>query len=184
MVLSVVGGRNMPGSGLRWLQGEPNLWNVAITRARSHLIVVGDLDFWRGRSGVVGTLADIADDNGVILSRTTPSAAGGGQQAADILHRQLEKTQPPVEYRRDTVRDGYSCDFLLNPSADPVALLLDDGHGEQDPARHLRLQLELCNRLAGTGVRHASRVPAWRALWDPDEVLHGLRHSSGLRRCP
>jgi hypothetical protein len=44
------------------------------------------------------------------------------------------RLQPPVEYRRDTVRDGYSCDFLLNPSADPVALLLDDGHGEQDPA--------------------------------------------------
>ena len=54
MVLSIVGGREMPESGLRWLQREPNLWNVAITRARSHLIVVGDLDFWRGRPGVVG----------------------------------------------------------------------------------------------------------------------------------
>jgi hypothetical protein len=172
MVLSIVGGRDMPKSGLRWLPGKPNLWNVAITRARSHLIIVGDLDFWRGRSGVVGTLANVADEDGAIPARTSPSTADGRRRAADLLHRQLEKTQPPIEYRRDVVRDGYSCDFLLNPSADPVALLLDDGYGDRDPARHLRLQLEFCNRFAGTGVRHASRVPAWRALWDPDRVLH------------
>jgi len=177
MVLSVVGGRNMSGSGLRWLQGELNLWNVAISRARSHLIIVGDLEFWRGRSGVVGTLADMADtDDGASPARTSPSTADGGRPAADTLHRRLEETRPPVEFRRDAVRDGYSCDFLLDPSSEPVALLMDYGHGEKDPARHLRLQLELCDRLAGTDVHRASRVPAWRALWDPDKVLHESRH--------
>lgn len=149
---------------------------MAITRARSHLIIVGDLDFWRGRSDVVGTLADVANEDGATPARTSPSTADGSRRAADLLHRQLEKTQPPMEYRRDAVRDGYSCDFLLNPSTDPVALLLDDGHGDRGPARHLRLQLEFCNRLAGTGVRHASRVPAWRALWNPDEVLRESGH--------
>jgi AAA domain/Caspase domain len=177
MVLSVVGGRDMSDSGLRWLQGEPNLWNVAITRARSHLIIVGDLEFWRGRSGVVGTLADIAgEDDGATRLRTAPGTADGGRPAADVLHRRLEATRPPIEFRRDAVRDGYLCDFLLDPSSEAVALLMDHGHGEQDPARHLRLQLEQCDRLAGTGVHHASRVPAWRALWNSDEVLHELRH--------
>jgi hypothetical protein len=176
MVLSVVGERSMPDSGLRWLRGELNLWNVAITRARSHLIIVGDLEFWRGRPGVVGTLADVAgaDDQATSL-RMSPGTAEAGHAAADMLHRRLEKMHPPMEYRRDAVRDGYSCDFLFSPSSEPVALLMDYGHGEQDPARHLRLQLELCDRLAGTGVHHASRVAAWRALWDPDKVLHGLR---------
>jgi hypothetical protein len=77
MVLSIVGGREMPESGLRWLQREPNLWNVAITRARSHLIVVGDLDFWHGRSGVVGVLADLAEGDEASSMRTSPSTADG-----------------------------------------------------------------------------------------------------------
>jgi hypothetical protein len=93
-----------------------------------------------------------------------------------MLHRRLEETWPPVEFQRDAVRDGYSCDFLLDPSSEPVALLMDYGRGEKDPARHIRLQLELCDRLAGTGVHRVSRVPAWRAFWDPDEILHELRH--------
>jgi hypothetical protein len=178
MVLSVVGGRDMSNSGLRWLQSELNLWNVAITRARSHLIIVGDLQFWRGRSGVVGSLAEVDDvDIGANLASTSPGTTDRGRPVADMLHRRLERLRPPVEFRRDVVQDGYSCDFLLEPSSQPVALLVDHGHGEQDPARHLRLQLERCDRLAGTGLHHALRVPAWRALWEPDQVLQEVRPS-------
>jgi len=182
MVLSIVGGRDMPDSGLRWLQRQANLWNVAITRARSHLIVVGDLDFWRGRPGVVGERADLAQgDAATPLPRVSPSTVEGVRRAGDMLHRQLEETRPPVNYRRDVVRDGYWCDFLLEPSTDPVALLLDHGYGDLDPARHLRLQLERRDRLAGTGVCHAIRIPAWRALLDPSDVVRGFRNQLGER---
>jgi hypothetical protein len=179
MVLSIVGGREMPESGLRWLQREPNLWNVAITRARSHLIVVGDLDFWHGRSGVVGALADLAEGDEASSMRTSPSTADGGRRAADMLQRQLEETQPPVTFWRDAIRDGYRCDFLIDSSKEAVALLVDYGHGELDPARHLRLQLEQRDRVAATGVRHAIRVPAWRALLDPERALRELTHLLG-----
>jgi AAA domain-containing protein len=179
MVLSIVGGREMPQSGLRWLQREPNLWNVAITRARSHLIVVGDLDFWRGRPGVIGALADLAESDEATIMRRSPSTGEGGRRAADMLQRQLEQAQPPVNYRRDAVQDGYWCDFLIDSSTEAVAVLLDYGHGEQEPARHLRLQLEQRDRLAATGARHAIRVPAWRALLDPERVVRELRNPLG-----
>jgi hypothetical protein len=179
MVLSIVGGRQMPEAGLQWLQREPNLWNVAITRARSHLIVVGDLDFWRGRPGIVGTLADLAAGGEAIIVRESPSTGNGGRHAADLLHRQLEQAQPPVNYRRDAIQDGYRCDFLINSSTGAVALLVDRGHGEQEPARHLRLQLEQLDRLRATGARHAIRIPAWCALLDPERVLRELRSQLG-----
>jgi AAA domain len=179
MVLSIVGGRDMPESGLRWLQREPNLWNVAITRARSHLIVVGDLDFWHGRPGVVGALANLAEGDEAIIMRPSPSTADGGRRAADMLQRQLEETQPPVTFWRDAIRDGYRCDFLIDPSKEAIALLVDYGHGELEPARHLRLQLEQRDRVAATGVRHAIRVPAWRALLDPERALRELTHPLG-----
>jgi hypothetical protein len=181
MVLSIVGGHEMPESGLRWLQREPNLWNVAITRARSHLIVVGDLDFWRGRPGVVGALADLAEGDEATIIRRSASTADGGRCAADMLHRQLEQAQPPVNYRRDAIQHGYRCDFLIDSSTEAVALLVDYGHGEQEPARHLRLQLEQRDRLAATGVRHAIRVPAWRAILDAARVILRVEKSVGDR---
>lgn len=43
MIFSPVLSTNMPQGGLRFLEKNPNLFNVAITRARSLLLVVGDL---------------------------------------------------------------------------------------------------------------------------------------------
>ena len=43
MIFSPVLSTNMPQGGLRFLEKNPNLFNVAITRARALLLVVGDL---------------------------------------------------------------------------------------------------------------------------------------------
>ncbi len=43
MIFSPVFSANMPAGGLRFLAQNPNLFNVAITRARALLVVVGDL---------------------------------------------------------------------------------------------------------------------------------------------
>lgn len=44
IIFSPVLSQNMPKGGLRFLQNNPNLFNVAITRARTLLLVVGDLN--------------------------------------------------------------------------------------------------------------------------------------------
>lgn len=43
VIFSPVLSKNMPAGGLRFLERNPNLFNVAITRARTLLLVVGDL---------------------------------------------------------------------------------------------------------------------------------------------
>ena len=85
----------------------------------------------RGRPGLLawptrrrGALADLAKGDETIIRRSA-SAANGGRHAADMLHRQLEHVQPPGNYRRDAIQDGYRCDFLINPSTEAVALLVD-----------------------------------------------------------
>ena len=45
MIFSTVVSTNMPQSGLIFLKNNGNLFNVAITRARATLIVVGDLGY-------------------------------------------------------------------------------------------------------------------------------------------
>ena len=59
MVFDLVAGPAMPGGSIAWLEAERNLWNVAISRARSHLIVVGNRSFWARRRGVGAELAEI-----------------------------------------------------------------------------------------------------------------------------
>ena len=47
----------MSAGTIAWLESARNLWNVAISRARAHLIVVGDKPFWERRDGVGADLA-------------------------------------------------------------------------------------------------------------------------------
>ncbi|MCC7404562.1 MAG: DUF559 domain-containing protein, partial [Bdellovibrionales bacterium] len=51
IIFSPVISLNISLSGLNFLKSQGNLFNVAITRARAHLVVIGDIDFCR-KSGV------------------------------------------------------------------------------------------------------------------------------------
>ena len=41
VVFGLVAGASMPAGSTAWLEAERNLWNVAISRARVHLVLVG-----------------------------------------------------------------------------------------------------------------------------------------------
>lgn len=59
MIFSPVVAKGMHQSSLQFLQGNGNLFNVAITRARSALIVVGDIN--AARNSKIGYLASFAN---------------------------------------------------------------------------------------------------------------------------
>ncbi|MFF4752499.1 hypothetical protein ACWD5R_36390 [Streptomyces sp. NPDC002514] len=46
MTFFLVATNGMSRGAISWIGHQLNLWNVAITRARSHLIVVGDAIYW------------------------------------------------------------------------------------------------------------------------------------------
>ncbi|WP_347343473.1 AAA domain-containing protein [Streptomyces sp. AV19] len=158
MVLSLVAGPDIRPAALNWLCREVNLWNVAVTRARAHLIVLGDHSFWARQSGFPSTLLRAAAKGGEV---DRPSALDEDQvRLADRCQQLLTDTTPGLLLDRETVTDGYPHDFDVQVGGMRRRILLDHGATpDGDAARHLRLMLTAAARLP-QGVR----VPAWH-VW-------------------
>ncbi|MBV9022313.1 MAG: caspase family protein [Streptomycetaceae bacterium] len=159
MVFSLVAGEGMHGGAVSWIDRQLNLWNVAITRARSHLIVVGDRNLWSQRGGVAATLLGAATDN-------NPNPGQGDEdELLKRLYQELSRQSGTTVALGESV-NGHPADALVR-SADgraASAVLLDPGPEEnEDAARHLRLMLHR-RGLLDDGERGgvAVRYPAWR----------------------
>lgn len=159
VVFDLVAGAPMPSGSIAWLEAERNLWNVAISRARVHLVVVGDHDFWSARRGVGAELASIdaavdetiKDD--VLLERLFVQLSGTSSAVVDLAATMY----------------GYVCDAVLHRDGGSSAVVLDRAALAMDPARHLRLQYRRVALLsAPDGSADAIRVPAWRLYDRPD----------------
>ncbi|MER7410777.1 caspase, EACC1-associated type [Streptomyces cacaoi] len=165
MVFSLVAGEGMHPGSVEWVGGQLNLWNVAITRARSHLIVVGDKEFWRKRGGVGTALLEAAERNDVSLGD------GDDDVLLKRLYSVLSRTEEATVTLGETVH-GHSVDALVAGvgANTPKAVLLDRGTDEgSDAARHLRLMLHRRNLLGSEdGEVEAVRWPAWR-LYETDK---------------
>jgi hypothetical protein len=163
IVLGLVAGPGMPEGSVAWLESQRNLWNVAISRARAHLIIVGDDDYWAARRSVGGDLA------------TAVTNPVGQQPSNDALTQRL--------YERLSQRDGsivelavpingYLADALIRVDGTATAVLLDRADQAQDPARHLRLHYQRVGLLREPdGATTVVRVPAWMLYDNEREML-------------
>lgn len=165
IVLSLVAAPDMPAKTKSWLSNELSLWNVAITRARAHLVVVGDRDLWHSRDGIGRVLADAAEDSpeDELINADTQDSL------LSRLHHQLS-SQPAKPFSLREKVNGYRADALISDGAHTTAVLLDRGHvdAKLEPGRHLRLQYErraLLTREADGGT--AIRIPAWQLFHLP-----------------
>ncbi|MCB5911067.1 caspase, EACC1-associated type [Streptomyces pinistramenti] len=164
MVFTLVAGDGMHPGAVQWVGGQLNLWNVAVTRARSHLIVVGNKELWRKRGGVAAALLETAERDGV------PSR----DSSEDVLHKRLYEAlsrEAGTTVTLGKTLHGHPVDALVEGvDTAPKAVLLDEGVEEgADAARHLRLMLHRRNLLSsGDGEVEATRWPAWR-LYETDE---------------
>ncbi|ROO58389.1 AAA domain-containing protein [Micromonospora sp. Llam0] len=161
MVVSPVGAHGIGDRTRDWLAHQTNLWNVAITRARSQLVVVGDRSWWSGQRGLLTAVA---------LGRTStaelPDAAPG---PADQLHRALGEAG--VAVRRDVALAGQTADLVIRQAGREIAVYVDDPAG--DPSgRALRKVLARLDVAAHHGT--VRRVPAWRCLAEPEQVATEL----------
>ncbi|MFF7406588.1 DEAD/DEAH box helicase [Streptomyces murinus] len=165
MVFTLVAGDGMHPGAVEWVGGQLNLWNVAVTRARSHLIVVGDKERWRKRGGVAAALLETAERDGV------PPRDSSEDALLKRLYQVLSREAGATVTLGETVH-GHPADALVRGvgGTTPRAVLLDRGVEEgADAARHLRLMLHRRNLLgSGDGEAEAARWPAWR-LYETDE---------------
>ncbi|WP_341717027.1 AAA domain-containing protein [Micromonospora sp. FIMYZ51] len=156
IVLGLVAGPAMPASSVAWLEGERNLWNVALSRARGHLLVVGDRQFWATRRGVGADLAAVG----------ARAAEAADDPVRQRLYSRLTRT---VRRATDTVTldgevNGHRCDALVSQDAGRTAVVLDRSTTDRDLARHLRVQYRRVEILTDEQTT-AVRLPAWR-LYD------------------
>jgi hypothetical protein len=161
MVISPVGAHGVGDRTRDWLVHQTNLWNVAITRARSQLVVVGDRSWWSGQRGLLSALA-----TGRGLAAAVPDVTAG---PADRLHLALRATKLTVQ--RDAAVSGQVFDLIVRGTNRELAVVVDDPAGNAD-GRALRKVLARLDIVGGhPPVR---RVPAWRCLAEPEQVAAEL----------
>ncbi|MFE2179595.1 AAA domain-containing protein [Streptomyces sp. NPDC059455] len=191
MVLSPVATLNTPPRTTHWVASQVNLWNVAITRAKSQLITVGSHAFWQGQSGLPAILAGrsallgagareghgYGPDTGEVIGGTRGAADRGTslrEELADSLQQYLGG-RGVTDLERAAVVGGHTVDLLFTTGGENTAVLIDTGPPPgRDPARHLRLthaRGDLLTGLPSGGhgakvceVGRTVRVPAWRIV--------------------
>ncbi|MFD8006327.1 caspase, EACC1-associated type [Streptomyces mirabilis] len=180
MVLSPVATGNTPPRTTHWVASQVNLWNVAVTRAKSQLITVGSHTFWQGQAGLPALLAErsavlragASMEQDTAFGARTPS--GFREELGDRLQEYFS-LRGITDLERAAVVGGHTVDLLFTVDGANTAVLVDPGPGHgQDPARHLRLMHARGDLLTGLPsggsgakagpVERTVRVPAWRIL--------------------
>ncbi|MDJ1130787.1 caspase, EACC1-associated type [Streptomyces iconiensis] len=189
MVLSPVATGNTPPRTTHWVASQVNLWNVAVTRAKSQLITVGSHAFWQGQAGLPALLAE---RSAVLRTEagTERSAVPGAQRPSGFREELADRLQEYLGRRgvtdleRAAAVGGHTVDLLFTVDGVTTAVLVDPGPEQgQDAARHLRLLHARGDLLAGLPsdgsgtkagpVERTVRVPAWRIV-SGDAVLDPL----------
>ncbi|WP_431989775.1 caspase, EACC1-associated type [Streptomyces albogriseolus] len=179
MVLSPVAAPNTPPPTTHWVASQVNLWNVAVTRAKSQLITVGCRAFWQEQSGLPALLAARsaplgASDGGTVSDGLRGPVSETREDLADRLQRYLTG-RGITDLERAVPVGGHPVELLFTEAGENTAVLIDPGpRPGDDPARHLRLTHARGNLLTGLPsgghgakpgpVSRTVRVPAWRIL--------------------
>lgn len=160
VIYSLVAADGISSGALGFLDDQANLWNVAITRARAHLFVIGDRDFWTRRGGLGLKLMRQVES-----SRQNPNWPHG-DELRDLMYTRLATPGNTVDLAE--TRAGYLADAIVT-AADgrETAIVLDTGPSSGgDHGRSLLLHMRRTALLeSAEEARLAQRLPAWR-LYD------------------
>jgi very-short-patch-repair endonuclease len=165
IIFSPVASDGLADSSLRWLLGTRNLFNVAITRARSYLLVVGNRHFCEESTGVLGELARYVREIET-ESRVVQDGIEGKlhSEAEARLYKALLDAGLDVE-AKVTVQ-GYECDFLMR-RGNMIINIECDGQVHKDQMGRLRIQDRARDQLLAKEGIQVMRFPAWRCLHEP-----------------
>lgn len=167
IVLSPVASEGIWPGLANWVRSDTNLWNVAITRAKSRLLIVGDASWWSRQSGLLTELVGSGE--------TDLAVTPGDTELVDLLQEALEEAGVSV-VARDTTVAGQPCHLLVECGSTHTAIYVDDA-SVPDGKRHRQLLSRL--DLMKTEGHQAIRVPAWRILAEPGAIVRELGESPG-----
>jgi very-short-patch-repair endonuclease len=151
----------------RWVEQQRNLLNVAVSRARSALAVVGD-ETAPSRYRVPTLAALRAAATGMGIDSATAEGAGAVHSEAERrLLDALGDAGLPVVAK--PVEEGYELDFAVVEGAVRLDIECDGTQHVDRRGRRRRQDLARDAVLRRAGW-HVLRIPAWRCLSGPDEA--------------
>lgn len=158
----------LPGT-IGWLEGERNLINVAVSRAKRHLVVFGNrAELKRARAatllGLAAAAAGPAHQNQVVGEATV------------LLHGILVVAGLPV--RLGGMDEGYPLAITMTaPGGERIDIEVDEyPHG--DPGGRLQRQRAIRDdNMCRLGWR-VLRVPGWQIYLDPAAVVRTVREAT------
>ena len=174
IVLSSVLSPDMPKSGARWIEKERNLLNVAVSRARRALIVlghplIGDLGSPTLASLRVYLRDEVARNEGA----GSPSAEFRTDSASEQLLLDAMQLGNLLPYAKPEV-EGYELDFALLEQGIKLNIEVDGDQHIDARGRQRRQDITRDRVLAKLGWT-VVRMPAWRCHEEIDSVIDEIR---------
>ena len=174
IVLSSVLSPGMSKSGIRWVEKERNLLNVAVSRARRALIVlghplIGDLGSPTLASLRVYLCDEIAQNEGV----AQPSADFRTDSRSEQLLLDAMQIRDLLPYAKLNV-EGYELDFALLEQGIKLNIEVDGDQHFDARGRQRRQDIARDRVLSNLGWT-VLRVAAWRCHEEIDSVIEEIR---------
>ena len=174
IVLSAVLCPGMSSNGARWIEKERNLLNVAVSRARRALIVLGHPLIGELGSPTLASLrAYLRDDVARNEGTGTPVAEFRTDSTPEQLLLDAMQLRDLVPYAKCDV-EGYELDFALLEQGIKLNVEVD-GDQHLDARGRQRRQDITRDRVLGKLGWTAFRIPAWRCHEEIDSVIEEIR---------
>jgi AAA domain/Caspase domain len=172
MIFSLVATESMAPGGLRFFDRDENLWNVAITRAKALMLVIGDRAFWESHGALGGKLAARID---AVLEQA--ASWRHSDEVRDLFYDRLTGIGAE-DLQLGISAVGYPLDARLSLNGAPeVGFILDMGTAEQaDAGRVLRQQIRRAGLIAsGDSGITVRRLPLWLLYASDEELAAAIR---------
>lgn len=160
VLFSPVAARGMTDSSIRFIQEPPNLLNVAVTRAREAVFLVGDVDFLARQIGLLGDFTKYA----LLVEKLRATSLAELELFGWLTMRGLI---PDAHVREGDIE----IDFVLKAPGRKVAIEVD---GDVEPAKDDARDAYLVAR--GYSVLH---FPAADVYERPESVLQEIEKELG-----
>ena len=182
MIFSLVATESMAPGGRGFFDRDENLWNVAITRAKAMMLVIGDRAFWERHGALGGKLAARID---AVLEQA--SSWRHSDDIRDVLYDRLTRIGAE-DLQLGVSAGGYALDARLGLGGGaPVGLILDLGDvTEPDAGRILRRQVRRAELIAAADARLATvrRLPGWLLHASEQELAAAIRIAPPAHKPP
>ena len=183
IVVSAVLAPGIPGQTAAWVERERYLINVAVSRARQSLVVLGHPEIGAAGSATFASLRTYLRDAAITHGDTMP--------ATDKVRTDSRAEARLLEAMRNAgwqpsgklYVEGYELDFALLEQGLRLNVEVDGDHHVDARGRLRRQDLARDRILMGIGW-DVIRIPAWLCTWDVDKAIRDIavrfdRRSSG-----